>query len=107
MKNLVGNGRSAAVGIAAADPVKVIFRKAKDKSGEIVALFPALAGKVGDPWSCESYAHCGQHSSASRLALPEEYADLAAGLRRIGYNLKVARRFTPSDLQARQEQLKP
>lgn len=113
MKNLVGNGRSAAVGIAAADPVKVIFRIwDKEFGGEVVALFPGLAGDMS-PSTCQSYQHTGQHGAASvalssllRLATPEEYADLADELRRIGYNLKVASRFTPSDLQARKEQLK-
>lgn len=92
---------------------KVIFRVAKDASREVVALFPAEAGKVGDPWSCSCYVHMGQHSSASvdyvhasRLAKPAEYRPLAAELRRIGYRLDIRQRITRADLEARKEQLK-
>lgn len=91
---------------------RVIFRR--DKSdGEIVALFPALAGTCNDPFSCTCYASMGQHSSASVYfirrtipAKPSEYRELAKELRRIGYKLKIAKRFTQSDLSARKEQLK-
>jgi hypothetical protein len=90
---------------------KVVFRVARDKSREVVALFPALAG-TNDPWTCSCYVFCGQHSSASvdyvhasRLAKPAEYRDLARELRRIGYRLDIRQRFTAADLAARKEQV--
>lgn len=94
------------------DKTKVIFRIARDKSREVCALFPALAG-TNDPWTCSCYVHVGQHSSASvdyvrasRLAKPHEYADLAQELRRIGYKLDIRKRFTSTDLEARKEQVR-
>lgn len=91
---------------------KVIFRKDK-KCGEIVAMFPAVAG-TNDLWTCSCYVHLGQHGSASvdyvrasRLAKPAQYRPLANELRRIGYKLGIRRRFTRADLAARKEQLKP
>lgn len=91
---------------------KVLFRVARDKSREVCALFPSLAGTY-DPCTCQAYAHVGQHSSASvdymrdtRPAKPAEYRDLAQELRGLGYRLQIAHRFTPADLQARKEQLK-
>jgi hypothetical protein len=90
---------------------RVIFRIDR-KCDECVALFPAIAG-TRDPWTCSCYAHVGQHSSAtvdyvraSRLAKPAEYRDLAAELRRIGYRLKIVKRFTRKDYEARKEQIK-
>jgi len=85
---------------------KVIFRKWKD--GDIIALFPELPGDMNPYRTCESYMHIGQHSAASvdltnviKLASPEEYASLFAELESIGYNLRVCKRFTQKDLQAR------
>ena len=40
----------------------VIFRKFKD--GDVIAFFPTETGS-NDLWTCESYMHVGQHSSAS------------------------------------------
>ena len=85
---------------------KVIFRKFKE--GDIIALFPELPG-TNDPYTCESYMHVGQHSSASidivsitKPAKPDEYADLLAELKRIGYDdLRIAKRFTYGDLITR------
>lgn len=93
---------------------KVIFRKwPANKGGDVIALFPALAGTVGDPWTCESYQTIGQHGAASvgliRDTLPakrEDYRQLAAELQRIGYDLKIAKRFSHADERARREQLK-
>lgn len=93
---------------------KVIFRKwSKRVSNEVLALFPAEAGSVGQPFTCLSYQHTGQHGAAdvgvmriTRAATPEEYANLAAELRRIGYKLDIRHRFKSADLAARKEQLK-
>lgn len=92
---------------------KVIFRKfPKSEGGEVIALFPAIAGKAGDPYTCSSYIHIGQHASASvdlvrstRLAKMEEYKDLARELINLGYTLRIVSRFTRADLAARKEQL--
>ena len=76
---------------------EVIFRKwnRKDFKGDIIALFPY------DVWSYRgdvtSYEHIGQHSGAEYnhcinmtvTAKEEEYKDLKAELKYIGYNLKV------------------
>ena len=76
---------------------EVVFRKWND-GGEILALFPYdIQQYVGE---CGSYAHYGQHSSAtyrhcidcSKPAKESEYIDLKAELERIGYKLKVIQR---------------
>lgn len=77
--------------------VNVIFRKWNN--GEIIALFPKIKATNSGPY-CVSYEHVGQHGSAdcrgvvarTKAATPREYADLAAELRRIGYQLKVVSR---------------
>ena len=80
---------------------KVVFRKWKD--GDIIALFP------DEPWSrCDysttSYMHVGQHGAAdyagviadTRPAREEEYHDLLAELKTIGYtDLRVVKRARP------------
>lgn len=76
--------------------VEVVFRK--DEDG-VFALFPYI------PWNRRGttvtyYAHMGQHSGLnyhyavmdSRPAKPEEYADLLAELKGIGYRLRVIKR---------------
>ena len=75
---------------------RVVFRK---WDGDIIALFPDEAYNT-DPRLCTSYLHVGQHGSAdpkhivasSKLATPEEYADLKKELESIGYNLLVLKR---------------
>lgn len=92
---------------------KVIFRKWPRKTGgDVIALFPAIAGTY-DLWTCSSYQHIGQHGAATVMlsrctkpAKPSEYADLKEELERIGYRLKVVKRFTRADLEARREQVK-
>ena len=70
---------------------KVVFRKFK-KTGEVIALFPEQhANAYGD---IMSYMHTGQHGAASprithvdtTLATPDEYANLLAELKSIGYD---------------------
>jgi hypothetical protein len=93
---------------------KVIFRKwPKKEGGGVIALFPAEASTVGDPYSCSSYMHVGQHGAASvhltyytKPAKPEEYRDLYRELRGLGYRLKVVKKFTRGDQRERERQLK-
>jgi hypothetical protein len=85
--------------------MKVIFKKEGDS---VVAFFPELPGTL-DPCTCASYAHIGQHSSASVLyasslkpARGVETLELTAELIRQGYaNLKTASKFTSKDEWAR------
>lgn len=78
----------------------VIFRKWKN--GNIIALFPTIPSDYAGLY-CMSYEHIGQHSGAyyfgvlshTKLAMPEEYADLLNELVTIGYNdFKVYKRQT-------------
>lgn len=80
---------------------KVVFRQWK--GGEVIALFP------DEPWSrhghtTTSYMHSGQHGAAdyagviaaTRPAREEEYSDLLAELKAIGYDdLRVVQRARP------------
>jgi hypothetical protein len=76
----------------------VVFRKWRD-TGTVIALFPELAADH-QGWFCDAYEHVGQHGGAdfhgvvqhSTPAHPDEYADLAVELTRIGYNLRPIRR---------------
>lgn len=88
----------------------VIFRKFKDE-GDIIALFPgqAWSSKV---WQCASYQRVGQHGGAdvnlvmtTAPATPEEYKSLKAELERIGYKLKVVKRFTKRHYEARLKEI--
>ena len=87
---------------------KVIFRKFKN--GEIIALFPEIAGNM-DPSTMMSYQHVGQHGAAdcigsTKLATPDEYSDLAKELETIGYVLKVCKKATYKDFLKRKDQVK-
>lgn len=76
--------------------MKVIFRKFRE--GDVIALLIEQNFKnrsTSKPDMVMSYQHVGQHSEASKsivrdtkLATPEEYADLKAELERI-YNEKI------------------
>ena len=77
----------------------VIFRKYPD--GEIIALFPTLAGSVALSYSCWCYQHIGQGGAAdsglvissTEPASPDEYADLLAELISMGWDdLKIYQR---------------
>ncbi|MFA5431133.1 MAG: hypothetical protein WC329_08245 [Candidatus Omnitrophota bacterium] len=78
---------------------RVIFRKWRGKSGDVIALFPDIKTDVGG-YLCQSYEHVGQHAAAdyglvvglTAPAQPAEYADLAAELREIGYDLDIRKR---------------
>lgn len=92
---------------------KVIFRTwPKSKGGDVIALFPAIAGSVGKPRTCSSYQHVGQHGAATldlcrtlRLATPAQYKDLASELRCLGYVLDIRKRATRADYNERVKQL--
>lgn len=79
------------------EKTKVIFRKFA--SGEIIALFPELAG-TGSVLTCLNYMHEGQHGAANasvqgtKPAKPEEYKPLYDELTSLGYNLTVVTRFS-------------
>lgn len=87
---------------------KVMFRIFH---GEVIALFPDLPAAVGES-DCASYGHIGQHSAAdyrlvmrkSRPATHDEYRELYAELRRIGYKLQIVKRGTAADLAKRRTQ---
>ena len=82
------------------DQTPTVFRVWPD--GEVIALFPATAAgsRYGD---CSCYQHIGQHGSAdyhhvigkTRRAKPEEYADLLAELKTVGYAPRVYQRKRP------------
>lgn len=76
----------------------VMFRKFRE--GDVVAMFPEIQADMSKE-NCQSYQHIGQHGAASyqlvndtRLATPEEYADLKLELEQIGYNLDIRQRIT-------------
>lgn len=85
----------------------VIFRKWKKSSCQwqsIIAIFPTdLAGP--ESYLCTSYEHIGQHGACdyrravlpnTKLAKPEEYAELMDELVRIGYtDLVIYQRWQP------------
>ena len=89
--------------------VAVVFRKWRDKSGGILALFPEIAVDM-EGYYCESFEHMGQHGGADYRgciartvpAKPEEYADLKRELESYPYEyrLRVIRR-APTDLVQR------
>lgn len=83
-------------------PTRVVFRKwyRKEDGNSVIALFPDQQ----DPrtGTVESYEHVGQHGGAdyigvvsrTRLATPEEYADLKRELESVPYHyqLRVVKR---------------
>lgn len=88
---------------------KVIFRMWR---GGVIALFPREPGD-SNPATCLSYEHIGQHGGAdcvgiirdSRPATHDEWRELYAELRRIGYKLDVRKRTGRADLEARRRAL--
>ena len=79
----------------------VLFRKTKDKDGDIVAIFPFT------PWNPEDYTiacymHIGQHGpctwdwvrQCTKPASDAEFTDLLRELKSVGYDdLRVIRRL--------------
>lgn len=93
------------------EQTRVIFRQWLGDN-QCIALFPAIAGDM-NPDHCSSYMHIGQHGAAhysgvmraTRVASPEEYADLKRELEGLGYNLKVLRNSTRKDRLLRMTEL--
>ena len=75
------------------DVVFRVFRSGND----VIALWPAV---LDSKYTCQCYQYIGQHGAAdydqvvaiTRLATPEEYADLLNELKRIGYTPYVIKR---------------
>ena len=86
---------------------KVIFRKFPD--GDVIAIFPRIMGDSNPYRTCLCYQQIGQHGAITldfaRFTKPaqvNEYTDLYNELCRIGYELKVSKRYNhKSDLKAR------
>jgi len=82
---------------------KVIFRTSRDRSREVLAIFPELPSDV-QGYHCTFYAHIGQHGGgdrhgliySSRPALPSEAEALRKELESIGYQLDICQRVTPA-----------
>lgn len=93
---------------------KVIFRKEfPENGGGIIAVFPSMAGDNNPYRTCAYYAHVGQHGGMAidymKCTFPaktHEYFDLMKELISLGYDLKVASRFSRKDLQSRINQVK-
>ncbi len=91
----------------------VIFRAFR-KGGEVIALFP-FQPSDNSGFFCDSYQHVGQHGgatpdlmrgNATRPATPNEVRELSAELRRIGYTLRVLKRFPRNAFARRKAVLK-
>ena len=88
----------------------VIFRKFSNN--EIIALFPEICvDNTG--YNCQSYIHVGQHGAASpylvhttKLATPTEYKSLYDELVKLGYDMKIIKRFRYKHQEIRREQAK-
>jgi hypothetical protein len=93
---------------------KVIFRVFKcENKGEVIAIFPEIPTSIFAN-HCESYMNIGQHSacdpigivSMTKLAKPEEYANLKAELENsYGYNLEIIQKNTKSHYRKRVEEI--
>lgn len=88
----------------------VIFRVYPDE--EVIALFPLIAvDTLGG--NCQSYMRVGQHGAANpqvvinqtKLATPNQYKDLYKELEKIGYKLKIVKRFRYWHQQKRTKQI--
>jgi len=78
---------------------RVIFRKwGKRNGGDIIAILPDNPSNLG---YVMMYEHIGQHGegdyygvvSRTKLATPEEYQDLLAELKQIGYKPRIMTRL--------------
>ena len=83
---------------------KVIF---KMMGGQVIALFPELAGDNNPYKTCLSYEHVGEHGAASvelsrlKAATPYQYASLKVELGHLGYDLEIVKKFSRKMLQER------
>ncbi len=92
---------------------KVIFRQFKIGC-EIIALFPEIAVDTTG-YNCQSYMRVGQHGAASpnlvedtKPAIIKDGAcqKLIKELTKLGYDLKIIKRFRYSHSQERQRQIR-
>jgi hypothetical protein len=91
----------------------VIFRKwPKSEGGDVIALFPCDPGT--SEYDCDSYQHIGQHGAANldiiyrtKLAKPEEYADLKRELESAPYHyhLDVRKRIPANATEIRRRHM--
>jgi len=86
---------------------KVIFRRFKG-SGEIIALFPELAGTTAWYKDCLSYMSIGQHGAADTdivhrtiAVSKKDWEPLAKELSQLSYRLEVIKRFQASHMAKR------
>lgn len=90
----------------------VIFRTWKKSPHSVIAVFPEEPSDVYG-FHCMSYERVGQHGGCSwsvilertRPALPEEYERLHEELEKIGYKLKIRKRYTYKMYQALKDKL--
>lgn len=92
---------------------QVIFRKwPKSEGGDVIALFPC--DPATNEYDCDSYQHIGQHGAASldlvwrtKLAKPEEYADLKRELESAPYHyhLDVRKRIPANAMEIRRHKM--
>ena len=88
----------------------VVFRRWRDRSGDIIALFPEIPADDQGRY-CQSYMQVGQHGAADyhsviRLTAavgPKQYAPLAEELWRIGYDLRALKHATQQHHDKRRE----
>ena len=80
-------------------PTDTVFLR--DRNDHVIfAVFPRLAATVGREDTMTCYSHVGQHGSATldycdscaEVIDPAEYAELAAELGRVGYNVRVVQK---------------
>lgn len=92
--------------------VKVIFRiYPESQGGEVIALFPEDASSTSSYYRCTAFVHMGGHTDcdpwdvikSTRLATPEEYAEIKLELERAPYrySLQVCKRQSLSMVNAR------
>ena len=94
------------------EKTKVIFRTFyPEKGGEVIAIFPELAGDSNPYRTCMSYMHVGQHGAVSldytEFTFPsraDEVEPLKRELESLGYDLKVIKRMRQDHLRLRKQE---
>ena len=89
---------------------KVLFRKWHN--GDVIAIFPDVLADMS-PHHCSSYERAGQHGAAcpdicrdlTDPATPAEYADLAAELAWLNYDLAPVKRVPRDSMDKRRAAL--
>lgn len=81
------------------DETLVIFRKWREKDGDVFALFPEIPA-TNSGYACQSFTHVGEHGGAhyhhcirqTRPATRREFLSLLVELQGRGYNLRIVQR---------------